>query len=331
MLLVLKKNPFAFIIIYYKTLSGCDMREFKLKSFDNTELYCYLWDDVQSPKAVIQLVHGMSEHAGRYDEFARYLNSRGYIVFGDDHRAHGRTETPENRGRHKGNIFKKTLQDELFIREWLKDRYDLPVFLMGHSYGSFLSQAFAQEGTDVKAIALIGSGHMRSLFTLGKIAVFPIWLVARNWRPRIVNWVSDNMQKYKGDEGKLQWANSVRERREQVLADPYSHTSMSVNFDYYMMKETSKLYSKKAQAKLNPATAIGMFSGDADPVGEMGKGVRKLEKMYKANGINTELHLYDGARHEVFYDWCGKDMQKDVADFFDKFIIYKQTSIDELV
>lgn len=116
---------------------------------------------------------------------------------------------------------------------------------MGHSYGSFLSQAFAQQGTDVKAIALVGSGHMRTLFTLGKIAVAPIFLVARNWRPRIVNWVSDNMQHYKGDSGKLQWANSVKERREQVMADRLAHQNMSVGFDYYMMKETSKLYGKK--------------------------------------------------------------------------------------
>lgn len=308
----------------------CNMKEFKLKSFDNTEIYCRLWDDVKDPKGVIQLVHGMSEYAGRYDEFARYLNSRGYIVFGDDHRAHGLTETDQNRGKHPGNIFKKTLNDELFFREWLKSQYDLPVFLMGHSYGSFLSQAFAQEGTDVKAIALIGSGHMRSLFTFGKIVVAPIFLVARNWRPRIVNWVSDNFQKFKGDEGKLQWANSVRARREDVIADPLAHQNMSVGFDYYMMKETSKLYTKKAQAKLNPATAIGIFSGDADSVGQMGKGVKKLDKMYRQNGINTELHLYPGARHEVFYDWCGEQMQKDVADFFDKFIIYEQTSIDDL-
>lgn len=306
------------------------MKEFKLKSFDNTEIYCRLWDEVENPKGVIQLVHGMSEYAGRYDEFARYLNSRGYIVFGDDHRAHGLTETDQNRGKHPGNIFKKTLTDELFFREWLKSRYDLPVFLMGHSYGSFLSQAFAQEGTDVKAIALIGSGYMRDLFNLGKIAVAPIFLVARNWRPRIVNWVSDNFQKFKGDEGKLQWANSVRERREEVLSDPLAHQNMSVGFDFYMMKETSKLYGKKAQAKLNPATAIGMFSGDADSVGQMGKGVKKLDRMYRQNGINTELHLYPGARHEVFYDWCGEQMQKDVADFFDKFIIYEQTSIDDL-
>lgn len=307
------------------------MKQFKLKSFDNTELFARLWDDVDSPKGVVLLVHGMSEHAGRYDEFARYLNDRGYIVFADDHRAHGRTESDVNRGRHKGNIFRKTLEDELFICDMLKDEYDLPVFVLGHSYGSFISQALAQENTCAKAIALVGSGYMRTLFSMGKIALFPVWLFARNWRPKIVRYASDNMFRYKGDKGKLQWVNSVPERREQVLCDPYCHVAMSVNFSYRMMSETSKLYGKKAQAKLNPATAIGMFSGDADPVGQMGKSVKKLDKFYRANGIKTELHLYKGARHDVFYDWCGKDMQKDVADFFDKFIIYKQTSIDELV
>ncbi len=306
------------------------MKEFKLKSFDNTEIHCRLWDEVENPKAVVQFAHGMSEYAGRYDDFARYLNSRGYIVFGDDHRAHGLTETDQNRGKHPGNIFKKTLNDELFFREWLKSQYDLPIFLMGHSYGSFLSQAFAQEGTDVKAIALIGSGHMRGLFTLGKIVTAPLFLVARNWRPRIVNFVSDNFTKFKGDSGKWQWVNSVKEKREEMLNDPLLHLDMSVGFDFYMMKETSKLYSKKAQAKLNPATAIGIFSGEDDIVGQKGKSLKKLEKMYKQNGINTELHLYPRGRHEVFYDWCGAQVQQDIADFFDKFIIYEQTSIDDL-
>ena len=115
------------------------------------------------------------------------------------------------------------------------------------------------------------------------------------------------------------------------MADRLAHQNMSVGFDYYMMKETSKLYGKKARAKLNPATVIGLFSGDADPVGNMGKGVKKLDKFYRANGSKEELHLYKGARHEVFCAWCGKKRKKDVADFFDKFIIYQQTSIDDLV
>lgn len=307
------------------------MQEFKLKSFDGTEIYCTLWDDVDAPKGVVQLVHGMAEYAGHYDEVARYFNTRGYIVFGDDHRAHGRTETDENRGKHKGNIFKKTLQDELFFREWLKEKYDLPVFLLGHSYGSFLSQAFAQAGTDVRAIALVGSGYMRGLFNLGKCLTFPIFLIARNWRPKLVNKVSDSFIKFKGDKGKGQWLNSIPERREKFATGKYTHTDMSVGFDFYMMSETSKLYRRKNRAKLNPTTAIGMFSGTDDIVGNYGKGIKKLDKMYRDLGIKTELHLYPGSRHEALLDKSAKQCQQDIADFFDKFIVYKQTSLDDLI
>lgn len=307
------------------------MKEFKLKSFDNTEIFVTLWDDVKDAKGVIQIAHGMSEYAGHYDEFARYLNNRGYIVFGDDHRAHGRTEVKENLGRHKGNIFKKTLRDEVFFRNWLKEHYDLPVFLLGHSYGSFLSQAFAQEGTDVKAIALLGSGYMRHIFNFAKVFVAPIWLVSKNWRPKIVNKVSDNIFKYKGDSGKMQWLNSVKERREESVQLEYMHISMSVNFDFCMIRETSKLYSKKSLSKLNPATAIGIFSGDKDPVGGYGRRVKRLCRMYRDNGMNCELHIYEGVRHEVLYDHCAQRVWEDIADFFDKFIIYEQTTIDDFV
>ncbi len=293
------------------------MQQFKLKSFDDTEIFVTLWDDVSAPCGVIQLLHGMSEYAGRYEEFARYLNSRGYIVFADDHRAHGRTETDENRGRHSGDIFYLTLQDELFFRDWLKQKYALPVFLAGHSYGSFLAQAIAQEGTDVKAIALLGSGHMHGLFTFGKIAIAPIALVAHNWRP--------NLNKH------VNWINSVPERRAQLQADPCAHSPMSLAFSFSMMRHTSKLYSKKALGKLNPATSIALFSGEDDAVGRKGKGVKKLYKMYKANGVNCELHLYKGARHDISFEHCGKQVQEDVANFFDKFVIYEQASIDEIL
>ena len=83
------------------------MQQFKLKSFDGYEIFVTLWDDVSSPKGVIQLCHGMSEYAGMYDMLATYLNSRGYICFADDHRGHGRTESDKDRGRHPGLFFCK--------------------------------------------------------------------------------------------------------------------------------------------------------------------------------------------------------------------------------
>ena len=297
------------------------MQEFKLKSFDETEIYCTLWDDVENPKGVVQVLHGMSEYGGHYDGFARYLNSRGYVVFADDHRAHGRTESDKERGRHKGNIFRDTLQDELFFREWLKQKYPtLPVFLAGHSYGSFLCQAFAEEGTDVPAIAIFGTGHMGTLCTLGKILTFPVFLVARKWRPKFVNWLSDNLFKFKGDKGKAQWINDNDELRQAFIKGTYTHTDMSVAFDFYMMHETTKIYRKKNLAKLSPNTTIGLFCGTQDVVGLCTKGAKKLYQTYQKCGVPSELKFYEGSRHEVVYGKNADEARKDIADFFDRFV-----------
>ncbi|MCR4726821.1 MAG: alpha/beta hydrolase [Clostridia bacterium] len=294
------------------------MREFKLKSFDETEIYCTIWDDVHAPKGVVQLLHGMSEYGGHYAGFAEYLNSRGYIVFADDHRAHGRTETEKERGRHKGNIFRDTLKDELFFREWLKEQYDLPIFLAGHSYGSFLCQAFAESETDVPAIAIFGTGHMRTLCTIGKILTIPLFLVARNWRPKFVNFLSDNLFRFKGDKGKAQWINDTAAVREAFIRGEYTHTDMSVAFDYYMMSEAIKLYKKKNLAKLNPKTPIGIFCGTQDVVGLCTRGAKKLDRTYKECGVPSELRFYEGSRHEIVYGKNADRARADIADFFDR-------------
>ncbi len=307
------------------------MREFFLESFDKTPIYVTLWDDVDMPKGVVMVLHGMGEYAGFYNRFAEYLNGRGYIVFADDHRGHGRTEKDENRGRHKGNIFKKTIKDELYFMQWLEGKYHLPIFLLGHSYGSFLCQALAQCDTDAKAIALVGTGFMRDKGRLGGIVLAPIAFVAGNWRPKLTRKISDNHYHYKGDSGKMQWLNSIPERREELTRDKLMRVNMSVSFCYHMLREVGKLYSRRAKAKLDPTTAIGIFSGTDDPIGVYGKGVTKLHLMYLSVGVKSELHLYEGARHDVIYDRCEAQVQMDIADFFDKFIIYHQTTIEELL
>ena len=74
------------------------MKYVKFTSFDNTVLQAYVWDDVKVPKGVVQISHGMAEHARRYDDFAKFLNANGYIVFSDDHGAHGITEKKNDIG-----------------------------------------------------------------------------------------------------------------------------------------------------------------------------------------------------------------------------------------
>lgn len=308
------------------------MKQYMTPGSDGKEIFVTLMDDVKDPKGVIQIIHGMAEYTKRYEPLAKYFNEHGYIVFMDDHRAHGRTETDENRGRCPGNIFKDTLNDELLFYKHLKEKYNLPVFVLGHSYGSFITQAFAQAGTDCRAIGLIGTGYMGAgLMTTGAILLWPMHLICGKARLKLANNASSLMFRYKGDSGKAQWVVKDLESRKEFLEDPMTGIDMSINFDYYMLKETGKLYGKKAKNKLSPTCPIAMFCGTDDPIGGKGKKVVKLNKFYNSVGIPTELHLYEGVRHEVHNDVCKEQAMEDMVKFFDKYVVYKQTTIEDLL
>lgn len=193
-----------------------------------------------------------------------------------------------------------------------------------------LGQAFAQAGTDVKAIALTGTGYIGKIASLGAALFAPLKAVAPGWRPKFISAATDTMFSFKGDSGKTQWITSYKESRNAYLSDPLCGFPMSVGFTYYMVKETGRLYSKKNLAKLSPLTPIGLFCGSEDPIGGKGKGVKKLEELYRAYGVTVETHIYEGMRHEVINEIGKEKPMRDIADFFDKFIVYEQTTIDGL-
>ena len=130
---------------------------------DGKKIFLGVWDDVAAPKGVLQVSHGMAEHIGRYDDFARFMNENGFIVVGDDHRAHGNTD-PNTHGHSVGSrdLFADTVQDEIGITKMLKEKYGLPVVLLGHSYGSFVSQGVIAEGAEgLSGVVLMGSALMK--------------------------------------------------------------------------------------------------------------------------------------------------------------------------
>ena len=125
------------------------------------EIFVYEWP-VESPKAIVQIVHGMAEHAGRYEAFARFLNEHGYYVVADDHRGHGRTDE-KSLGYAPKDMFEHTLSDEALILETFQRKYaDTPVVVLGFSYGSFLTQHFlARHGEDLAGAIVAGSSYKK--------------------------------------------------------------------------------------------------------------------------------------------------------------------------
>ncbi len=298
-------------------------------SYDGKKLACFLWDDVTNPKGVIQIVHGMTSHMQRFKEFGEELNRRGYIAYGDDHRPHGETAGLENLGKAGKNNFSENVRDEIEITKMLKARFRLPVQLFSHSYGSFLAQSYiTTDSALIDGLILSGSAYMGGLkLASGKLLTGIQRLTHRMDTPNkllfAMTFVKNNKY-FPAETLKNSWLSRDPGMVEQYNKDPYCNFLMTHGFYYSMMRGLWDTYKKSNLNRIRKDLPILIMSGSLDPLGQMGKKVRKLHDMYASLGIsNLKLRIYEGARHELTSDPDKERILNDITDFFDANIIGK--------
>lgn len=297
------------------------MVEQDIKSFDGTKLHTYKWDDVKNPIGVVQIIHGMAEHALRYDDFAKYLNKHGYIVYADDHRAHGKTAgTPSKVGKYPvdSNIFYDTTEDELFISEKLVKEYNLPLVVFGHSYGSIITQKYIQSSTLHAGAILSGTSYMNTF--LNKIAI----RIARSTRKnkgdnapaKLIEKLSFESYNKKFKTGL--WITSNEKIAEEYKKDKFCGVPFSAKFYDDMLTASIQLYSNHRLERIDKNIPIFLMSGKQDLFGLKGKAVVKLYKAYAYHDIhNLKMKLYPNMRHEILNEIGNEVVYQDVLDFLD--------------
>ena len=291
-----------------------------IKSFDKTDIYCYTWDKVDKPIGIVQIVHGMQEHAGRYEHFAKFLNKHGYIVFADDHRAHGRTAGLNDLGKYEGgNLFYDTLKDEMFFSSMLKEKYDLPLYIFGHSYGSFITQNYIQNCDLYSKAIIFGAACMKNRFDIkfGKfVASQTIKLKGSDKTAKMVEGIMLTSYNKKVKTGS--WLNTDPKEVEKYAADEYCGTPFSAKFYYDFFTGLNNSYNKHKLQDINHHKPILLISGKDDPVGNMGKSVVKLFKLYHEDDLDVTMKLYEGARHEILNEPIRETVYKDILEFLHK-------------
>lgn len=291
------------------------MRRYEFESFDGKKISVLEWADVISPKGVVQISHGMAEHAGRYDLFAKYLNGQGYIVFADDHRAHGSTDgdTP---GYCEGDIYNDTLRDMRLLAEEYERKYGLPMYIFGHSYGSFLVQRYIELcGDKFRAAVIGGSNCMNDFITrFGKVFAGAACAFGMGDKPaKFLKKASfDAYDKKFGGES---FISSVPSEVERYFADEHCAFICSYNFYKRFFAGVLKAYKRENLAEIPKDLPILLIAGKSDPVGAMGAGVLRLEKLYKDLGLSVKTVLYDGVRHEFLNDTSREQAYKEISGF----------------
>ena len=304
------------------------MKEIKFNARDGKILMCSLWDNVPHPVGVVQIIHGMDEHVMRYDRFAFFLNKHGYIVFGDDHRAHGRTAgVATNIGKTNGerDLFTATVDDEIEITKYLRRKYKLPVLLFGHSYGSFITQRIIQEPNLAAAGACLSGSAKYPLALLAPMAMaafIGMKLFGPDAPARFLEYFSPIRGRTMRGDSRL-----TRDTVQVAAhdADPMRAQYFSYGFYYSLFKNLIKL-SGYANQKL----PMLIISGGRDMVSLNGRFANSLYRMYRAGGVeNLTFIIYPGARHELLMETNFAQVQRDVLKFFNSVVrINRQKSAE---
>lgn len=271
---------------------------------DGKNINLAVWDKVNSPKGVVQIIHGMCEHIARYNEFAEYLNSKSYIVVGDDHRAHGLTDKERLGLSENGDLFKDTVNDELDITDYLIKRYNLPVYVFGHSYGSFLTQSYLMRSSDKIAGAILCGSALMNKPTVS----FAYGVAKRKCRKHknaegtFFADVTFNSYDKKIKEGKNAWISYNKENVDAFNADELCGFTCSYGFYRDFFKGLVAIAKGKWEIT-NKNLPILLIAGADDPVGGSGKLVKKLYKRYKKNGNKANIILVSNGRHEILNEY----------------------------
>ncbi len=297
-----------------------------------TKIHAILWlSDTVKPKAVIQLVHGMVEHIDRYDDFARYLTGQGYVVVGHDHLGHGESVTDEEKYGYfaEGDPARVLLQDMHRLHVFIKQQYpNLPYFMLGHSMGSYLLRRYlSTQGDGLAGAVVVGTGHESDASLTAGLVMIRSKAKIHGWDYRdekMTNMIfNSNYKKFDttGADPENSWLTKRTDIVEAYYSDPRCGFMFTLN-GYEALLSTILFCGQKRNIQAIPKDLpILITSGEDDPVGGMGKGVKKVYDAYVKAGIeDVSCKLYPGDRHEILNETDNAVVYADIKDWLDAHI-----------
>lgn len=298
-----------------------------------SRLHVMHWRPEGEAVAVLQLVHGMTEHIRRYDEFARFLAAQGIAVVGHDQLGHGETAGAVERlgyfAKEKGEVY--LIQDIRRVHHLTEKWYPgVPNLLMGHSMGSFMVRRYlTRYGAETDGVILMGTGNQSEfLLLLGMAVVRLTGLLHGGWyrSPLLHKLVLGNYnRKIRKAETDSDWLSRDRERVRQFEDDPYCHFRFTCSAYEDFFQVMLDLKHRKWLRKMPKDLPIFLVSGKEDPVGSYGRGVGSLYRLYRRLGMeDVELKLYDGCRHELVNEIGREQVFEDLSSWCLKHSLRRQ-------
>ncbi len=257
---------------------------------DGTEIATYAWPDAgPAPRGVVQLAHGLAEHAMRYDRFARALNAAGFAAHASDHRGHGRT------GRDALGDFGPAgwdglVADVVQLGEVLAgDHAGLPLFLLGHSMGSFAAQSVIVDHSAAYAGVVLTGSTALDVLAQGLAAADP-------GGPQGLEAFNAGFEHRTG----FEWLSRDEAEVDRYVADPWCGFDTPADTLPMLFGQASRLADPAVLAGIRAELPLLIASGSEDPLAGGGQLVELLGQRYREAGVaDVTVTVYPGARHEI--------------------------------
>ena len=290
------------------------------------QLHLCLWEPELPPKGILQISHGMCEYILRYAPFAAWLARHGWVVVGADHLGHGTTApSREDLGYFQPQDPSRQVVEDLWaVSRWARERYPrLPLFLLGHSMGSFLARRYAMTyGDDLSGLILMGTGSQpRSLVRAGLLLAWLLGTVKGD-RYRSAMLYSLTLGSYNRPFPPVRtpcdWLSKNPENVDRYIEDPFCQFRFTVNGYRTLLETLAYIQDPRNVARLPRRLPILLVSGDRDPVGNMGKGVAQVYEDYRTHSAPVEMKLYPGLRHEILNEEERMEVYEDILAWLDR-------------
>ena len=275
------------------------------------------WLPEDSPRAVVQIMHGMAEHMGRYDEVGGFLASHGILTVGITYPGHGKkAEIPGYFGEEGWDIL---LKDEEALRVVTAEEHPgIPYFILGHSMGSFLARCYLMEnGNKLSGAVLSGTGWYPPLLAgTGLLLARFFSLIGYKKKPcGPVNAIafSANNKPFEPGRTPFDWLSRDKGRVDSYIADPYCGFTFTANGFASMFDGLKRLTRLDDLKKIPKTLPVYFLSGDKDPVGQMGKGVRTVEQQFRVAGLtDVTCRLYPDGHHEMLNETNRREVMEEL-------------------
>ena len=280
---------------------------FSYTSADGTKIAAYRWDPTGEPRAVVQLTHGMGEHAQRYEHVAKALNDAGYVVYAQDHRGHGASADPEALGDlGKGGWAGLVGDIGLLSAKIRSDHPGLPLILLGHSMGSFAVQQYLfDHSADADAVVLTGTAAIDLLEGALDLDQ-PIDLSAFN-------------APFQPSRTDYDWLSRDEAMVDAYVADPRCGFGIDTASGKAMFVGARRGADPAQVAVLRPDLPLYIAVGEADPVNGGLALLTPLADRYRAAGLtDVTVRTYPEARHEILNETNRDEIIAELITWIDR-------------